>query len=191
MSEVDEAAFGASESSSLLPGHPEVVGGTGYVEDATGSFERSLFHYSNVVLLVSSFVGRLQITLPYVAYRQFMRLSLKISPSVQGAILTIAVFAPTLALAPMKLLLNNAVDSRRNGLWLAAGAALLGGSWLAMGAQATSTGGVLLFCILLALGQLGSQLMLAATHVLVTERVSDESSVSSASALWVSIAQAR
>ncbi len=136
MSEVDEAAFGASESSSLLPGHPGVVGGTGYVAESEGRFERSLFHYSNLALLASSFVARFQIALPYVAYRQYLRLTLKVAPSAQASILTLGLFLPLLVQAPFRYLLGVS-ESRCNGLWLAAGAMVLGASWMVLGMYPT------------------------------------------------------
>ena len=132
MSEVDEAAFGASESSSLLPGHPGVVGGTGYVAESEGTYERNLFHYSNLALLASSLVARFQFALPYVAYRQYLRLTLKATPSVQASILTLSLFLPLLAQAPFRYLLGVS-ESRCNGLWLAAGAMILGASWMMLG----------------------------------------------------------
>ena len=151
MSEVDEAAFGASESSALLPGHPEVVGGTGYVPESAGHYERSLFHYSNVALLVSSAVQRFQIAVPYVAYRQYLRLALKATPSVQASILTLTIFLPLIVQVPLRQLLAGSAESRCNGLWLAAGGMLLGASWLVLGmypvfggvAPAVRVGGVL------------------------------------------------
>lgn len=54
----------------------------------------------------------------------------------------------------------------------------------------TTTKQVLPFCLLLGIGQLGSQLMTAATNVLVTERVAEESSASAAIGIWRVISRA-